>query len=104
MGYLTTVLIRNDSFSTIREHSNEFVEGIYNKMHEGGTLPLGNYCNPVEIFKTEHMDIPRVFIVNGNTMFEVKSNLKNKEFAKDFYLQSIKIAKQIIKDCERELK
>jgi hypothetical protein len=104
MGYLTPILIRNDALNTIQEHSEEFVQGIKNKMDNGGELPLGNYCNPVEIFKTEHMDIPRVFIVNGNTMFEVKSNLKNKEFAKDFYKQSIKIAKQIIKDCERELK
>jgi hypothetical protein len=104
MGYLTPILIRNDALNTIQEHSEKFVEGIINKMYEGGELPLGNHCNPVEVFQTQHMDIPRVFIVNSNTMFEVNSNLKNKEFAKDFYLQSIKIAKQIIKDCERELK
>lgn len=103
MGYLTQILIRNDSLQTIEKYSKEFVEGIIEKMHEGGDLPLGNECNPVKIFQTKHADVPRVFIVNGNTMFEVNNNLKNKEFAKNFYKQSIKIAKQIIKECEKNL-
>ncbi len=103
MGYLTPILIRNDALQTIIENPKKFVDGITNKMHEGGTLSLGNHANPVEVFKTKHMDIPRVFIVNGNTMFEVKPNLENKESARDFYKKSFKIAKQIIKNCEREL-
>lgn len=78
MGFLTTVLIRNDALHTIMEHQQEFCDGIEQAIQAGEarTVSLGGHCNPVEVKATRHADAPSIYVHMGNTLSEMSKYSK----------------------------
>lgn len=71
MGYNTTVLILNDGLDQIEKHPEEFVAGIVEKMHGGGTVGVGCHANPVEVMPTQHADVYRLYSTHANMILEL---------------------------------
>lgn len=80
MGYLTTITIRNDCLDALKKHPQEFADRVYDACTsmEGGSFPLGHYCNPVEVQRCRHADDHTTYVHMGNTITEVNP------FSKDF--------------------
>lgn len=71
MGYMTTVLILNDCWDQIEKHPEQFVEGVREKMHGGGTVSVGICANPVEVMNSEHADVFRLYATQANTIIDL---------------------------------
>lgn len=78
MGFLTTVLIRNNALHEIVTHPTEFCDGIEQAIQAGEarTVSLGDYCNPVEVKATRHADAPSIYVHMGNTLSEMSQYSK----------------------------
>lgn len=110
MGYLTTFTIYNDALDQIREHPDEFVEGILKGAHGGyhdryafirGNFGVGNHCNCVEVQKPRHADDHTVYVHMGNTLCEMN------EFSSDterLMKQSPKFFKEMLDYMELQVK
>jgi hypothetical protein len=109
MGYLTPILIRNDSLGIIQD-SPETLKKIISACQnpDEGSLSLHYWtkppwwkfwekpkrmmsgdCNPMESLGTRHADISRVIVVSGNTWIDLSGeiwkhgNYPNKEHRED---------------------
>lgn len=71
MGYNTTVHILNDAWDQIKKNPEQFVAGIDENMHRGGTFGVGNHCNPVKVVRTGHADEFRLFAAHRNQITEL---------------------------------
>jgi hypothetical protein len=71
LGFNTTVLILNDGFDQLRKNPDEFVVGLAQAMHDGGTIGVGNHCNPVQVMRTDHADTFRLYASQYNHMVEL---------------------------------
>lgn len=96
MGMLTPALIRNDALGDI-EKDKSFIKRLINACikREKTSVSADSFCNAVESMGTQHADVPRLFVVKGNTMVELNPFTSNKEqFNCDFYKECAKFAKQ----------
>jgi hypothetical protein len=106
MGYQTTIMFLNDSYSDIKEHPKQVIENILDAMsntHEKSkTYSIGNFCNPMEAKRSEHADIPRLYLTHCNSFVEYgwNNDIKNLDYRK----RCLKIAKQILKEESEKIK
>lgn len=85
MGYNTAILILNDGLDQLEKHPEQFVKNLSRQINKGteDSISVGNHCNPVQVMKTEHADIFRLYASQCNSMVEL-SQFNN----------------ELIKDCE----
>ena len=108
MGYNTTILIINDALDTLEDNPKEFVKNMTQAIHAGRTqsIPVGNHCNPVQVMKTEHADVPRLYFSQANLITEFNSY----EFEHIYFnypqelWKRLEIAKNLLKEYEKKLK
>lgn len=111
MGYNTTVFILNDALHELEKHPEEFVQGIAHKMNDGGTVGVGNHCNPVEVMPTQHADVPRLYFSHQNWMSELSPyNKQTMDYIReggwraDLIKNKVKQAEQILRDLKKAIK
>lgn len=79
MGFNTTVLILNDGFDQLQKHSDEFVQQINRLMHDGGSGGVGCHANPIQVMRTDHADVFRLYGSWRNLMVELSPWSKGTE-------------------------
>lgn len=113
MGYNTAILILNDHLHVLESHPEQFVEKLSRQIskQEEDSISVGNVANPVQVMKTEHADVFRLYSSYGNSMtdlspynYKLIDECKNNPFIKMIILGQIKQAKKQLKDLEKELK
>ena len=110
MGYNTPILILNDALGELEKYPNQFVTGIVQVMDRGGDVPVGNHCNPVHVMQSQHADVFRLLLVQGNQMDELSEYVVDKmpddmpEWLIDSHISRMKMAKSLLKDYEKKLK
>lgn len=77
MGNQTVVMILNDAFHVIEEHPDEFIKGIKYHMHEGGSFPVSNHCNPATVIRTGHADEFRLYATFQNSIIDLGDSWRN---------------------------
>lgn len=107
MGFNTTVMILNDGFDQIERNPEEFVKQIAHTMNRGGTVGVGNHGNCVQVMRTEHADVPRLYASKGNFMVELspysKDTIELMERNADLLRQYIEDARWLLNGLERQL-
>jgi len=73
MGFNTAILIINDGLGDIERNPQQFVNGITEHLHRGGSFAVGSHCNPVEVVPSEHADFTQLISVGGNMAVKVLS-------------------------------
>lgn len=71
LGYMTTITILNDGFSDIERNPEDFVRGIGKAMHDGGGFGVGSHANCVEVMRSDHADIFRLYATQYNSVIEL---------------------------------
>lgn len=110
MGFNTTVLILNDGLTEIQADPKAFVEGICSKLHDGGDVRVGNFCNPVYVMPTAHADMFRLYTSHGNSLVELSHyqprtrRLLGDKHSREVVLRLIKLAKSEIRALEAFIK
>lgn len=111
MGYNTTVLILNDCLGEIEKNPEQFVKGIIRQMNVGGTFAVGHCGNPVDVKRTAHADVLRVYVSHGNWLSEMSEyateeidKAKQHEHVREALLSRCKRAKEEITRMEKALK
>jgi len=114
MGYMTTITILNDAWSTIKEHPEEFIENIdqgmnglsyfngrYYRKHIN-SYGVGNHCNPMEVAQSHHADDVRLYLVGQNMMstFGYFNDIKDIKLRKSL----LRKAKWILEQEEKQIK
>jgi len=74
MGFNTTVLIHNDSFSAIRANAQEFVDNLLDQAMDGGPragernrdIPVGGHMNAAELIAVDHADVVNIIAAGAN--------------------------------------
>ena len=112
MGNLTPILISNDALHLFGEDDGELSKKIYNTICADSRYPQDvshkGYCNYVTIHPSMHSSSDRLFMVSGGRMTELGS--WTADFHKlcdshpELMKQMLKVAKNKIKECEKELK
>lgn len=112
MGYNTAILIINDNLSEIEKHPKQFVDNLVKQINnnEEDYISVGNCCNPVQVMKTEHADMFRLYCSNGNNMIELSpynskliKKCKQTSWIKKIILNDIKQAQNQLKDLKKLL-
>jgi len=113
MGYNTAILILNDGLDQLKKHPEDFVEGINQHMHRGGEFGVGCHANVVDVMRTEHADVFRLYGSHGNLMLELSPwsrrleelyTDKKNAFRRDVVIDYVKRAKEQIKTLEKKMK
>ncbi len=104
MGNLTTIIFHNDAFHDFKENKDETVDNILEAMQtrKYKTFGVGNHSNPMKSMGTSHADESRLYLQNGNTLFEIgyKTDIQDIKYRK----QMVKLAKELIRAEERAIK
>lgn len=69
MGYMTEIGILNDQLDEIKDNPEKFVEGIVEKLLEGGTIMA-----QATVIPAHHADDIRVLYSGGNSFFDAYPN------------------------------
>jgi hypothetical protein len=102
MGFLTTIMFRNDSWNIIRDNPRKVVENILDAMqnHEARHYGIDYDCNLMESVGASHADVNRLFLQWGNSLCEIGRN----NLSIDTRKKMLKVIKKMISDEEREIK
>lgn len=109
MGFLTPILIRNDSAHQIKENSEEFAKRVYDVVcnFRPESLPLAHHCNAMESLGARHADVDRVIVVHGNTWVDLSSEACEIEKTDSVYISyledCLKIAKSAVSQLQKKL-
>lgn len=111
MGYNTTLMILNDGFGELEKHPEQFVKKVRDVMDFGGTIGVGNHGNVVEVMKTEHADVPRLYFTHQNSIIELSPYNKDtmelatsdREYLRDWIKNSIAKARHMLLHLEKEI-
>ena len=113
MGYLTPLLIRNDSIEDIRNHPQETIEQIIRAIQqpEPYTLQIGSFYNPIESLGSRHADISRTVVIGGNHWQELSNPLLSvediqnmQEHQLDYLKKNVKLAETHIEKLKKKIK
>lgn len=66
MGFNTAISICNDGLDQIQKHPDDFVEGIYRRINDGGDFGVGNHAGIVTVHASDHADATQLVAVGGN--------------------------------------
>lgn len=66
MGFNTSLMICNDGIDQLERHPDEFVAGLVQHYHRGGTFGVGNHGNMVQVHAADHADATQLIAVGGN--------------------------------------
>ncbi len=106
MGYNTTLMILNDNWHNIKKDPQAWVDSIDRVMNSGGDARF-----QTAVMKTEHADIMRVYVTQGNSITELSPY--NKEvielaaktsWYKDYLLNLIINVKRQILSFQKDIK
>lgn len=118
MGYLTTVMLRNDCAHNFREDPKQLGERILDGMDRANrehksvdaafVVGKGINCNPIEVQPSRHADDHQVYVHYGNTVFNINPWCedfkelvgRNPDCAESF----VKVAERMVKECKAKIK
>lgn len=112
MGYQTVFMVLNDGASEVKNHPEEVANNIYEAMIGVGmyrknsrSFSIGNFANPMKAFSSQHADTPQLLLAHQNDLirFGYASDLTEERLL-EYRKRSLKIAKEILKQEEREIK
>lgn len=109
MGYQTTIMFLNDAYIDIEKNPDQVIKNILdalkNTNEQSKTYSIGCFANPMEAIKTEHADIPRIYMtwrnmiveigVTNNTIRDVKLRKTLLKIAKSIFKRESEIIKEI---------
>jgi len=110
MGYLTPVLIRNDSLCSIKKNKDEAIEELIKASSSNKTMShcVGCCANAMESPGTRHADINRVLVVHGNSWVDLSDNKweleRNDKVFIDYLRACVEIAERDVKLLKKKLK
>ncbi len=107
MGFLTPILIRNDSVDLLRENAQEAMNQIFDAcmQREEDYFGVGNHANPIESLGTAHADEWRVIVVKGNSWIDLSRIAFSKDNKLTDYTKScFDCAAQIVKILRKKIK
>lgn len=99
MGNQTVVMILNDAFHIIEECPDEFVKGLKHHMHEGGSFPVGNHCNPATVMRTGHADEFRLYATFQNSIIDLGDSWRNTPGSLVANMQSNEYLREHVRSC-----
>jgi len=75
MGYLTTFTIYNDGIHLIKEHPQDFAEGVFSAANEFRNAPIdiaiGGFVNLIRVQRSRHADDNTIYVHMGNCVVEL---------------------------------
>lgn len=128
MGYLTPILFRNDSASTIRDNPDQVANAIYFAMNneKGSHYPIYSYAprkwwqfwrdpkrttgvnvNPIEALGTRHADQTSVILFHGNGWIDLSEFIYKKNWGSmtiDQLEKYVKISQEHLTQIKRVIK
>lgn len=112
MGYNTTVFILNDAFDQIQKDPEGFVADISRKMHDGGDFSAGMYCTAGTVMRSEHADVFRLYVTQGNSIMELSEwnrevmrlATSDKQYLRDIVDADIARAEKQLRDLKKAVK
>lgn len=105
MGYLTPIVVNNDTFHEIRQDPEGFVQAIARDMNTGGTH------RDAKTFRADHSSYFRLIAVGGSGNArelspyskELIDGYQNKPWMRQVVRDDIKTAREKLRALEREL-
>lgn len=107
MGYLTTVILRNDAMGSFEDNPEAFGRAILAGIHKAQEeraqvdIPFNGYCNYISVELSRHADDETVYVHTGNMVFNLHP--EEKDF-KDLAKQNKTILADFIRRAERIIK
>lgn len=114
MGFLTTIMIRNDAMEEIRKDPEGFSKKLLETIDEASMdgqskgLGFGHYCNMATVHPSSHADVQQLYLHIGNTLINIcpYSNDFKRMLGKNtnFLKRSIEAAQRFITEAKKQIK
>ena len=114
MGFLTTLMIRNDTMEAIRQDPEGFSKKLLEVIDEAYAsqepidLSFKNYCNMATVHPSSHADVSQLYLHTGNGLINIcpYSNDFKHMLSKNtnFLKRSIQIAQNLITEAKKQIK
>lgn len=105
MGMNTTILIRNDGLGELERHPDDFVRALNGMIQsfQEGDISVGQHANPVQVMRTQHADVFRLYATHGNSIVELsKWSEATKELASGTDYER-KFLKRLLDDAQEHI-